>query len=1101
MSFRFEEGFADTVDQDFVNQGFAPKSASSYDFSDLGRSDAVGQALGNESLIAMGTKYAFESAVDWFDPAVDGRNRSEEEFTTTTPEWEKRLNSLSIDGRAKFMEYGAQNEAYAIQAFRESKEFDRRQAHLASLGYEGTAYRVLGAAPDLVASLLIAPETGGGPAAAQYARMGRILNSTFTRRMVTGGTIEGLLELGRKEMSDESRSDLNLILAVGLGAIARGTFIKSPDAELIRMGNQVLERAAAGKDVTKLMDRIKGSFTNTGDSKIDAAVEKLQYDLASVTHRANSQTFREFGDKMYYSRVGDAAINKEEGKIAFEESKDLLEQEMYNTITRETRPVMTSIAQLSKRGIFKTLQAHWDPQFQKTLNEIMGDLQLGKLYDPEGTVDDLLNTASTRLMKDLGLSSDEALAAAKQLLRATENIAEKSHDIYRRGGSELFQSIDGVSGIAKNKNYMPLVHDNFKMTSLIRTHGRTEVAKWLQKSITSALKQRDIKVNASQTKAVAIALMNKIGSSDDMGLLTKMNPDTIKKLLGESTDLDGDQIQLVASLLAKPKGNEATGAGSKYEKTRGIFDYSIKHTTAKGVTIGFRDTLSNNFEANWFPYARTQAGFNALEKLGLKSDTERSAHRAKIHDELRFGDEALSDGEIKKEMAIYDETIRELMGKPLAENPFGQGAQALRSIKNMNVARYLGQTFWTMSAEMGSTIWNTGLVHFIRATPMMGQLIKQFKTGKFDDELMQEIYTHLGLMGEMNRGIGFSKYEHDFAHVPAGGSAASKKQGALNKFEKVSDQFKEAALMIGGIKPLTAFFEAATSSGLITKMMKIAQGGKVKGGFATTMKEMGFTGQTLETILLEMRRHVKTTDSKAFGPKVKKLNMEDWDPAVRELFIQGIKRMTNTIVQRSTLGDKVGITIGDKLVQNTVVGKLGLEMKGYVLNSWSKQLGRALTRRDLYSLGLLTTQMGLGALAYMAQVHTNYPHDPKKRAELLKPEAIAKATFARSSMASWLPSIIDTGAATRLYEPQFKHARSSGLASDVVSGMPVVDLLNTAGAMVGMPATLTGFAETDAGKVKAATRLLPLNNAFGVRALQESYIKDLGNRGGSLRGF
>ena len=253
-----------------------------------------------------------------------------------------------------------------------------------------------------------------------------------------------------------------------------------------------------------------------------------------------------------------------------------------------------------------------------------------------------------------------------------------------------------------------------------------------------------------------------------------------------------------------------------------------------------------------------------------------------------------------------------------------------------------------------------------------------------------------------------------------------------------------------------------------------------------------------------MKKHMKYADDSVFGTKVQKLNLEQWDPEIADIFISGIKRMTNTVVQRSTLGDKVGILVGDKLVQNTVFGKLALEMKGYVINSWSKQLGRALTRRDLYSLGMLTTQMTLGSLAYMAQIYTNYPHDAKKRAELLQPEKIAKATFARSSMASWMPQIIDSGALTKLYEPQFKHARSSGLASDFVNGMPVVDLFNSALAIPNAPAALLGYGDVPPHELKQALRVLPLSNAFGIRAGMESMVgkyKDDRSRTKSLRGF
>jgi hypothetical protein len=577
-----------------------------------------------------------------------------------------------------------------------------------------------------------------------------------------------------------------------------------------------------------------------------------------------------------------------------------------------------------------------------------------------------------------------------------------------------------------------------------------------------------------------------MSSTDEMSFITKMDSDDLRDLLTKN-GIDDADADYISTLLSKSDNSESAGLGlSKHEKTRGIFDYAIRHTTDDGATIGFKDMISNNFEGSWFPYGRAQAGANTLEKMGLKSDEARKVSRAKIKEELDAAELAdeITPAQAVRELDRYDDTILELQGKPLANfNPFGKGAQALRTAKNMNIARYLGQTFWTMSAELGSTVWNTGMVHMIKSGPMMGQLRKQFLSGKFDDELMQEIYTHLGLMGDMNRGIGFSKYEHDFANVTSGGIGSK-----MDKLEEVSEKFREAALMIGGIKPLTAYFEAATSSGLITKMLKSAHGKRIPKGFETTLGEMGFTGSLRKDIFEQMLKHTKTTESKIFGKGLKKINLEEWDPEIRDAFIIGVKRHTNTIVQRSTMGDKVGVMVGDKLMQNTWQGKLGLEMKGYVVNAWSKQLGRALTRRDLYSLGMLTTQMSLGAMAYMAQTYTNYPNDPKKRAELLTPERIAKATFSRSSMASWMPQLIDTGAQTGLYEKQFSHARSSGLGSGLVAGMPVIDLLDTASSAFKLPAAALGIGDVKPGELKNAFRVLPLHNAMGARALMESVV-------------
>lgn len=1088
MGFEFHEGWGEGLDD--ATSPITQTQVQDYtkDWEKLGynRLDAVSTGVMNESLTGMVLREGYEWVEDKFT-TLDDRNTKDEEYDFFSEEWQEKFNSLTPDGQRLFQQFGAQNDFYAEVAFQSAKKSDLDQEYLASLGMEGTGYRLLGALTDIPAVLAIAPETGGASVAGYTARVSRILNSTFATRVLTGATIEGLMEVGRQNLSKEQRDEYDLILAVGLGGIARGLFSKHPDHELARVSRELLADAGKGLDVTAKLAKFKADAEASGGAA-NHIVEKLQYDLASQSAESSSQTFREFADKMYYQRTGSGGLNREEGKIAAEESKDLLEQSMYNMVTTAVRPLMTDIAHMAKRGVFKTLRAHWDPRFQSTINEVMGDLQLGKLFDPNSTPDNLMDGAVRRLIKDLGLTQEQARGVAKRMLKVTEDISEGSHDILRRAGSEMFQEVDGKFGIPKSKDYMPINHDSFKVADLLKTHGAKEMEKFFSKSINKALKARGMKLNNAKTRAVSKALLTRMAKTDEMSFITKMEKEDIAALLNDA-GIDDETVDYVSTLLGKSSEKGSDGLGlSKHEKTRGIFDYSVKHTTKDGATISFKDIISNNFENSWFPYARTQAGHNTLEKLGLKTDKARKKHRAKIKEELRIANKEgeISSEAMENELIRYDETILELEGKPLTKYPLGKGAQALRIVKNMNIARYLGQTFWTMSAELGSTTWNAGIIHMLKSVPMMGQIRKQFLTGKLDDDLMQELYTHMGFMGDVNRGIGFSKYEHDFANISSGGS-----KRIWDSLEGASDKFREAALMVGGIKPLTAFFEAATSSGLITKMMKAADGKKISGGFETTLGELGFTGKLRDDIFAQIRKHAITKDSKVFGKSLKKINIEAWDPAVRDAFIIGVKRHTNTIVQRSTMGDKVGVVLGDKLIQNTITGKLGLEMKGYVINSWSKQLGRALTRRDLYSLGMFTTQMTFGALAYMAQVHTNYPHDAKKRKELLDPENIAKATFARSSMASWLPQIIDSGAATGLYDKQFAHARSSGLGSELVGGMPVVDLLNTASSLVKVPGAVLGANEgLDPSEVKSAMRALPLHNMLGARALMEGIVSN-----------
>lgn len=1046
------------------------------DFEDYNRWDAAKRGFQNESLLYM----AYDNV---FGRELGQDNTKDDEFNLASDEWADKTSQLSPDANDYFYSFEPQNEDMANAAYDRAAEFDRQQEYLHSLGFEGGIYRAAGALTDLAPAAALSVQTAGGSLGLWAARTNKILTSTFARRTVAGGTLEGLMELGRRELSLEERTNLDMILAVGLGGLSTGVFGRQYDKMMVASSKQLLDDAAkAAKEgrVLNYKDQLESLKARAlDDQNLKSVVNKVQYDLESLTRQSASSTFRALGDQLYYGRELDKIAS---GEVKLEETKDLLEQNLYNLVTDATRPVMAEIGNLAKKGIFKTTRTHFDPQMQHTINQMFGEVQLEKLFSPELSIDDLVGLTADKLVAAFDIPIQEAHRLAKNMVSGAEKVSNDSYDILRKGGSKSF--VEGR--IPQTKDYMPVVHDTMKVAELVQTHGKREVVNFFEKAINSALKKRDIAIKYGAkgatpvSRTIARSLVSKLLRETDPTVIMKMDKDSVAEMLA-GLDIPDEVVDQVAAAF-KPA---AKAEGSKFEKTRGIFDYAARHTTKAGKELSFRDILSSDFEAVWFPYARTQAGSNTLEKLGLDTQKALNETRTKIENELKQG--GLDTKKIDAEMARFDETILELQGRPLLKNPYGTGAQVTRTVKNMNIARYLGGTFWSMTAEMNNVMWHTGLPHFIKTVPTMKSLLKQFKTGKLDDEVLQELYDTFGLMGDMNRGIGFSRFEHDYATVPLAGG-----KRWLNKTEQVSDQFKEAALIMGGIKPLTAFFESSTATGLIKQVRKAAElsakGKKLPKRLDVHLNEMGISGEMRDRVFAEMKKHTTFTDDTIFGKGLKKINVEQWDPEVGDAFIAGVKRLTNTVVQRATLGDKVGFQVGGKLLENTIGGKLALDMKGYVLLAWRKQLGRALARRDLFMASMLASQMALTAVSYMAQVYVNYPTDKKKREELLTMDKIIKASFARSSVSSWLPQLIDTGARSRLYDPVFSHTRSSGLSSDAVNSIPAVDLFNSMSNLPSIPAAMLGYGDVSPADLKSGLRFAPLHNVVGMRSLMEEAV-------------
>jgi len=510
---------------------------------------------------------------------------------------------------------------------------------------------------------------------------------------------------------------------------------------------------------------------------------------------------------------------------------------------------------------------------------------------------------------------------------------------------------------------------------------------------------------------------------------------------------------------------------------------------------GFEDVYNQLLKDNKVEIDRLNNIVNELftknedEVLTLGTEAERIRVKSKIAKEL--SEKGINQRDAQSEMTRFNEIIDDYLGKPTSVDPFGALTQGQRISSNLNIARLLGQTGITMSAEMGGLVFRTGIRNFMEFSSFKS-LIKQMKTGNIDDKFAQEIQTHIGLGTALTRDINPNAYDHEFDLQ--GLSQVGIRDGILDKMENISAKFADATLMVGGVKPLTANGEIIISKTVINEIAQIA--GKGKGKLSKldikNLNEYGFDENMAKRIHSQIKEFGKFEKKKwSNGHKVQELGYENWtDSEAQKFLTNSVRRISNNIIQKSMLGDKVGNVVGEKLFKNTLFGKMFLELKDYMVTSYVAQLGRMLTRKDAHMMGMFMAQASALTVASVGQNYMNNATNKEKLEESLKPENIVRRVVSLMPSSSYIPTAIDTVSNTFAGERIFSPSRHQSEAQNVLMSLPIIDLFaKIQGTMTETGKSLYNMETTD-GLIRNVFGIAPLGNTYGVRTAKESLLEN-----------
>jgi len=682
---------------------------------------------------------------------------------------------------------------------------------------------------------------------------------------------------------------------------------------------------------------------------------------------------------------------------------------------------------------------------------------------------DEFEQAVTKAVRTGGSSNVHINKAANALREVNKNWAE----LLRDSGVKGFEDLD------PNMNYVPRLFDFDKFSRIESEVGTGHLIDLVAKAIKN--KQNDVgefgeKINIDDETAakIAKAYINTLRrveageSTINHVQLSTVQFDTLKEMLDESGDSISDET--FEAIFRSVKKGAGEGVNPR-AKQRLLLDEDAAIDIDGYGTLNFQDLLMGNAFDITNLYSRQMAGQVALARAGIKSRGDWARILQDIDNtKARSG---LSNDEIARQKEMLNVIYRSIIGAPLHKVTRSSKVQQL--MRDYNYTRVMNQTGWAQIAELGNTIGEHGLMTFARSIPAFGRIVRDGRTGKFDDTLMAEI-DHIWAFGN-------DPLIHRAAsRMSEPAEATNMMSGTLGGVSQVLKAAGKVTSTLSGMAPITTSLERMTAIMIIKNFADMATGASKYG--AKRLAAMGINDEaTKQAILTQLRTHAGTTEGPVSGRTINAINMDKWtDIPAREAFMTAVQRTTNRSIQRNNTGDMA-------LWMTTDTGRTMMQFRSFIFGAYEKQLIRGMSQRDAataMSWGLSTVFAGL---AYVGQTHVK-SIGREDRDEYLKKamtwERIAKSSFVRSGYASLFPAAWD--AAMFPFDPpsewKFGYARASGQASSLIEGVPLFGLgtaaLQTTKALTQTAMGNQNFTQKD---FRTAGSLIGLQNLHPVQML------------------
>ena len=688
---------------------------------------------------------------------------------------------------------------------------------------------------------------------------------------------------------------------------------------------------------------------------------------------------------------------------------------------------------------------------------------------------------------------------------AVKRMAQRNATLYRDILREAKEAgVKGFENIPENLTYFTHRWNKFKFDDLRGKIGDDGIEDLLTQGLVRGTTDLTEDAAAQIAKAMNIKIKSDLAGLDSgfSRLFTADSRDTLKQIMKEERfgkeengvfrPFNDNELDNLLGLFEQSQ----TGVPAR-AKYRLKFDMETAFEANNKLTgtrefFSIKDLQERDAEQVFTLYANEMSGRIALAKKGIKSesDFETLISQAK--------DYATNEGvgkirkrnrkRIKKEEEVARTIYNMILGRRPPNSPDADGAymRISRLIQDYNFIRLMNQVGFAQFAELGNAVQVGGIRGLIRVVPEFKAMIKRAENGELTDPVLRDIEAFYGTGAERMTNQMIHRIDQLETNSPYG-------RGILDGIQRTADRAKRITADVSGMAPITLGLERGTSRIVMQTLADMAFSNKSLS--VQRMKSLGLGDDEAQLVFDNFKQHAKLQNSYLFKTKkLREINLEQWDPKARDILGIAVARWTRRAIQQNDVGNL-------SLFMTKEYGKMLVQFRTFMIVSHAKQLLHNVKMFDMRAFQAMMYSSISAGLAYTAQqqiqmIGLSDEEKRERKEERLSYSAIAKATFARSSYAAFVPGTVDTLYDIYGADPFFANYRSSGLDSNLVTGNPSYQILFGASGVENQLKTLvrTGLNpdyQMSRGKARSLLTALPFSNAMGIQNAIRIATEDL----------
>lgn len=657
--------------------------------------------------------------------------------------------------------------------------------------------------------------------------------------------------------------------------------------------------------------------------------------------------------------------------------------------------------------------------------------------------------------------------------------------------------LTGFENVPSNSQYLPRIYNSAKLAQFNAVYGADAMDELVAQSMVA--NHPDLDIDAA--RAVARAYVTRINRRD-AGLdasfnhgISMENVDVLREMLEASGRMNQDEVEAIVGQL-----QYAVESPSRVANAKGRLDVDenyrmqvLNRETGQVEEVSLANALlEDDVEVLAGRYARTMSGWIVMaEQFGIRNpgDLDKMMESIrKIGRSMGQNDNAM-DNDMKRIQTAVDYII----GRPIGGDPSSIFSKVLKIERDFNFTTTMNQVGFAQVAEIGNMLGMAGFRNVMSHVDTIGALVREARTGVFDDQLARDL-EEIGGNGGLDRILHSPRTNWDEIDNEFISRSASGFDKALARTDQGLQSLRKVVADISGMAPMTVAMQRISAKAVANKMARWATTGRgLRDADVHELRGMGISEEMWPRVQQALRSHTRFEDSMWGGSyKLTSLDVDAWraaDPESLDVFGAAVYRMARRIIQENDIGSMPRWMHSD-------LGKVFTQFRTFMINAWEKQTLYGLHHRSFSVYSAVMMSSLFGALSYTAQNALNFAFNDDKLEERLSTEEILKAAVNRSGYLGAIPAISDTIEGRFIDDnPTFAYGRSTGLASDLFMGNPTMNTLNKVGGVMGLTKNLSDDREFSQQDYRNITGLMPIvANAVGFRNIHDIVTQDLPNR-------